>query len=196
MATVKASRHARCSVVPRAQLDWRAAQKFGGSALVAAGLLIAQPALADLNKFEYEAGGEFGRGTAQQYGEATIIGRDFSNQQLQRSNFTAADCRDCNFTKSNLQGAYFIKAVVARANFKGADLSDVLMDRATMVESDLTGAILQRAVLTRSDLRDAKIDGTDFTNALIDKTQQMALCKYASGVNPVTGGMLLYCLFT
>lgn len=26
----------------------------------------------------------------------------------------------------------------------------------------------------------------DFTNALVDKTQQMALCKYADGVNPTT----------
>jgi hypothetical protein len=41
---------------------------------------------------------------------------------------------------------------------------------------------LQRAVLTRSDLGRADIYGTDFTNALLDKTQQMALCKYADGV--------------
>ena len=31
------------------------------------------------------------------------------------------------------------------------------------------------------------MEGADFTNALLDKTQQMALCKYADGVNPVTG---------
>ena len=41
-------------------------------------------------------------------------GRDFSNQDLQRSNFTSADCRDCNFKNSKLQGAYFIKTVVVR----------------------------------------------------------------------------------
>ena len=104
------------------------------------------------------------QGTAQQYGEADIKGRDFSGQSLQRSNFTSADwwvvgwvggslprglparrtltlpptplvcSRDCNFAHSKLQGAYFIKAVVPRANFEGADLSDVLMDRAVMVE--------------------------------------------------------------
>ena len=39
-------------------------------------------------------------------------------QDLRRSNFTAADCRDCNFKNSKLQGTYFIKAVVARANFE------------------------------------------------------------------------------
>jgi hypothetical protein len=39
----------------------------------------------------------------------------------------------------------------------------------------------------RSDLGGAKIEGADFTNALLDKQQQMALCKYADGVNPTTG---------
>jgi RES domain-containing protein len=41
---------------------------------------------------------------------------------------------------------------------------------------------LQRAILTRSDLSRADIYGADFTNALVDKTQQMAMCKYADGV--------------
>ena len=39
----------------------------------------------------------------------------------------------------------------------------------------------------RSDLTGADIEGADFSNALLDKTQQMALCRYADGVNPVTG---------
>lgn len=106
---------------------------------------------------------------------------------LRRSNFTSAECRRTNFKGANLQGAYFIKAVTYKANFEGANLSDVLMDRATMVESDLTNAILERAVFTRSDLTGAKIEGADFTNALLDRTQQIALCRYADGVNPVTG---------
>jgi len=42
----------------------------------------------------------------------------FFSQDLRRSNFTAADCRDCNFKDTNLQGAYFIKTVVPRANFE------------------------------------------------------------------------------
>jgi hypothetical protein len=172
-----------------AQIDsWKAyVRNFGAAALLASSLLASPPAVAELNVYEAEAGGEFGRGTAQQYGEADIKGRDFSNQDLRRSNFTAADCRDCTFKNSKLVGAYFIKAVVARADFENADLSDVLMDRAVINEANLKNTILQRAVLTRSDLGNAVIDGADFTNALLDKTQQMALCKYADGVNPVTG---------
>lgn len=162
-------------------------QAAGAGALAAALLLAASPATAELNKYEAAAGGEFGIGTALQYGEADVKGQDFSNQNLQRSNFTAADARDCNFKNSQLQAAYFMKSVLARANFENADLSDSLMDRAVIVQANLRGAVLQRAVLTRSDLANADIYGADFSNALLDKTQQMALCKYADGVNPKTG---------
>lgn len=63
-------------------------------------------------------------------------------------------------------------------------LSDVLMDRAVLNESNLKNALLVRAVLTQSDLGKANVEGADFTNALIDKEQQMALCRYADGTNP------------
>ncbi|CAG9465037.1 unnamed protein product [Pedinophyceae sp. YPF-701] len=144
------------------------------------------PAMADLNKYEYEAGGEFGVGTAGQYGEADLTGRDFSNQDLRRSNFTAADCRRCNFENTKLNGAYFIKSVVFAANFEGADLSDTLADRAVFNEANLRNTVLVRSVLTRSDLGGADIYGADFTNALVDKLQVQALCRYADGVNPTT----------
>lgn len=77
--------------------------------------------------------------------------------------------------------------MLANANFEGADLSDTLADRAVIVEANLRNAILERAILTASDLRDADIYGSDFTNALVDKAQQLKLCRYADGVNPVTG---------
>lgn len=152
-----------------------------------ASLVVCAPAMADLNKYEAELGGEFGNGTALQFGEADIAGKDFSKQDLRRSNFTAADCRDCSFKNSKLVGAYFIKSVVARANFENADLSDTLMDRAVIVDANLRNAVLQRGVFTRSDFSRSDIYGADFTNALVDKSQQMMMCKYADGVNAVTG---------
>lgn len=155
--------------------------------MVGAALLLGSPAIADLNKYEAAAGGEFGIGTAQQFGETDISGRDFSGEDLTRSNFTAADCRKCNFKGAKLTGAYFIKAVTASANFEDADLSDVLMDRAVLVDANLKNAVLVRVVFTRSDLNNADINGADFTNALLDRTQQIKLCRYADGVNPVTG---------
>lgn len=78
----------------------------------------------------------------------------------------------------------------ARANFEGADLSDTLMDRAVVVEANLRNAILQRAVLTRSDLRDADIKGADFTNALVDKAQQMVRGAEGGGGRRVHGACM------
>jgi hypothetical protein len=51
----------------------------------------------------------------------------------------------------------------------------------------MRNSVWQRVVFTRSDFAGADITGADFTSSLIDKSQQMAMCKRASGVNPVTG---------
>ncbi|KAK9831958.1 hypothetical protein WJX81_002926 [Elliptochloris bilobata] len=56
-----------------------------------------------------------------------------------------------------------------------------------MNKANLRNANLQRTIFTRSDLEGADINGADFTNALLDKTQQIALCRYADGTNSVTG---------
>lgn len=55
--------------------------KLGAATIATLGavVLLASPALAELNKFEAGAGGEFGMGSAQQYGEADVKDRDFSN---------------------------------------------------------------------------------------------------------------------
>lgn len=53
---------------------------FAGAALTSASLLFAAPSIAELNPYEYNAGGEFGVGTAQQFGEADIKGKNFSGQ--------------------------------------------------------------------------------------------------------------------
>jgi hypothetical protein len=150
-------------------------------------LLSSGAGLAALNKFEEAAGGEFGVGTALQYGSAEAIGEKFDGQDLRRSNFTSANLKQASFKGANLQACYFIKAVAYQTNFEGADLSDVLMDRAVLNQANLTNAVLARAVFTRSDLSDSKIQGADFTNALLDKPMQQKLCKYADGTNPTTG---------
>jgi Pentapeptide repeats (8 copies) len=105
----------------------------------------------------------------------------------QRSTRTALARRRSNFSNSKLNGAYFIKAVAFQTNFENADISDVLFDRAVLNEANLTNTILQRTVFTSSDLGGAKITGADFTNALVDRAQQLKLCRYADGTNSTTG---------
>lgn len=145
------------------------------------------PAMAELNRFEADTRGEFGIGSAAQYGSADLSKTVHSNENFRRANFTSADMRESDFSGSTFNGAYLEKAVAYKANFSGADLSDTLMDRMVLNEANLTNAVLVRSVLTRSDLGGAKIEGADFSDAVIDLLQKQALCKYATGTNPLTG---------
>lgn len=55
-------------------------KKAGIAFLSAVALANAGPVSAELNKYEAEAGGEFGSGSAQQYGAADLRGKDFHGQ--------------------------------------------------------------------------------------------------------------------
>eukprot|EP00270_Netrium_digitus_P007276 TRINITY_DN2122_c0_g1_i2.p1 TRINITY_DN2122_c0_g1~~TRINITY_DN2122_c0_g1_i2.p1 ORF type:complete len:272 (+),score=42.44 TRINITY_DN2122_c0_g1_i2:225-1040(+) len=145
------------------------------------------PAEAALNKFEADVRGEFGIGSAAQYGSADLRKTVHVNENFRRANFTSADMREADFSRSLFNGGYLEKAVAYRTNFEGADFTDALMDRMVLNEANLTNALLVRVVLTRSDLDGAIVDGADFSDAILDLPQKQALCKYASGVNPVTG---------
>ncbi|KAM7258968.1 hypothetical protein ACFE04_014709 [Oxalis oulophora] len=166
--------------------NWR---KVVSTSLAAAviSFSLCMPAVADLNKFEADTRGEFGIGSAAQFGSADLKKTVHTNENFRRANFTSADMRESDFSGSTFNGAYLEKAVAYKTNFSGADLSDTLMDRMVLNEANLTNAVLVRTVLTRSDLGGALIEGADFSDAVIDLLQKQALCKYASGTNPVTG---------
>ncbi|KAL3636765.1 hypothetical protein CASFOL_019064 [Castilleja foliolosa] len=132
-------------------------------------------AMAELNKFEAETRGEFGIGAAVQFGSADLKKAVHVNENFRRANFTSADMRESDFSGSTFNGAYLEEAVAYKANFT------------VLNEANLTNAKLARSVLTRSDLGGAIIDGADFSDAVLDLSQKQALCKYASGSNPITG---------
>ncbi|KAK1381833.1 Thylakoid lumenal protein, chloroplastic [Heracleum sosnowskyi] len=181
-------------IVSKLQTEKHATESKTWKALVSTALAAAVitfssdfSALADLNKFEADIRGEFGIGSAAQYGSADLKKAVHTNENFRRANFTSADMRESDFSGSTFNGAYMEKAVAYKANFSGADLSDTLMDRMVLNEANLKDAILVRSVLTRSDLGGALIEGADFSDAVLDLLQKQALCKYASGTNPTTG---------
>lgn len=76
-------------------------------------------AMADLNKFEAETRGEFGIGSAAQFGSADLKKTVHTNENFRRANFTSADMRESDFSGSTFNGAYLEKAVAYKANFSG-----------------------------------------------------------------------------
>jgi len=97
------------------------------AALVASGISSPPLALAELNAREANQGGEFNRGSAQQFGgydlRATNVSEKYGTD-LRLSNFTAAEMRDSKLVGAKLNGAYLMKAVAANADFTDADLSE------------------------------------------------------------------------
>ncbi|KAI5066284.1 hypothetical protein GOP47_0018908 [Adiantum capillus-veneris] len=100
------------------------------AALAVAVLGSTYQAEADLNKFEADMRGEFGIGSAAQFGSADLRKTVHTNENFRRANFTSTDMRETDFSGSTFNGAYIMEKVVAyKTNFENADLNDTLMDR-------------------------------------------------------------------
>ncbi|RVW50644.1 Thylakoid lumenal protein TL20.3, chloroplastic [Vitis vinifera] len=96
-------------------------QRLVSTALAAAVVTLSpvMPAVADLNKYEAETRGEFGIGSAAQFGSADLRKAVHVNENFRRANFTSADMRESDFSGSTFNGAYLEKAVAYKANFTG-----------------------------------------------------------------------------
>jgi uncharacterized protein YjbI with pentapeptide repeats len=112
---------------------------------------------------------------------------DFSGQDLANTSFAGASGRHANFAGANLHGAILTQAAFPEANFRGADLSGVLMDKVDFSGADFTDALLSGVIASGSSFSGATVTGADFSDALIDRADQRALCREAEGTNPVTG---------
>ena len=119
---------------------------------------------------------------------------DMHGQDLSGNEFVKFDLNGFNFSNSNLQGAVFNNSKLNNASLSGADLTDALAYATDFTDADLTDVNFTNALLMESNFDGAKIDGADFTDAVLSRIQQKDLCKKANGVNSSTGESTEYSL--
>jgi len=109
-------------------------------------------------------------------------GRDLKQQEFLKTSLAGFD-----LSESDLRGAVFNSSDLQGTNFEGANLGDVVAFASHFEDSNLTNAQLANAMLMQSHFKGATITGADFTDAVLDLPEQRALCKRATGINPITG---------
>lgn len=133
---------------------------------------------------------------ANDYTKANVLDVDFSGQDLRDSSFDHASLIQSDLSNTDLRGVRFFAANLERVDLTGANLSYATLESARFVNADLTNAILEGAYAFGAQFKGATIDGADFTDVMLRRDANAALCKVAKGVNPVTGRATrdtLYC---
>ena len=120
--------------------------------------------------------------------------QDMHGQDLSGNEFVKFDLNGFNFSDSNLQGAVFNNSKLNNATLSGADLTDALAYATDFTNADLSDVNFTNALLMESNFEGAKIDGADFTDAVLSRIQQKELCKKANGTNSATGESTEYSL--
>ncbi|KAE8788921.1 thylakoid lumenal 15 kDa protein 1, chloroplastic [Hordeum vulgare] len=190
--------------------------KAGAAALVAASLLVADPALAFRVSpvvsvyLSIECGGAaiepalMACGWTQgggPYGQQVtrgqdLTGKDFSGQTLIKQDFKTSILRQTNFKGANLLGASFFDADLTGADLSDADLRNADFSLANVTKVNLTNANLEGALVTgNTSFKGSNIYGADFTDVPLRDDQRDYLCKIADGVNTTTGNATKETLF-
>jgi uncharacterized protein YjbI with pentapeptide repeats len=126
-------------------------------------------------------------GAIHAYDDVQVKTKDFSGQNLIRSEFSNARLIGSNFSGADLRGAVFSGSNLSHTNWHGVNFGDGIAYITDLTDADLTDAVLTSAMMIGSVFKNAKITGADFSFAVLDRAQVVDLCKTASGVNPVTG---------
>ena len=121
------------------------------------------------------------------YVRSDITGFDFHGQDLSKSSIAGAVARDADFSDVDLHSTVLTLSDLKGSNLKGINLSDTLSDRVNFQKTDLRNAILINMIASGSSFAGARIEGADFSFAVLDSDDQRNLCKIAEGKNPVTG---------
>uniref|UniRef100_A0ACD5VBZ3 Uncharacterized protein n=1 Tax=Avena sativa TaxID=4498 RepID=A0ACD5VBZ3_AVESA len=159
----------------------------GAAALVAASLLLADPALA------FRGGGPYGQQVTR---GQDLTGKDFSGQTLIKQDFKTSILRQTNFKGANLLGASFFDADLTGADLSDADLRNADFSLANVTKVNLTNANLEGALVTgNTSFKGSNIYGADFTDVPLRDDQRDYLCKIADGVNTTTGNATKETLF-
>nr|BAJ92993.1 predicted protein [Hordeum vulgare subsp. vulgare]BAJ97105.1 predicted protein [Hordeum vulgare subsp. vulgare] len=159
----------------------------GAAALVAASLLVADPALA------FRGGGPYGQQVTR---GQDLTGKDFSGQTLIKQDFKTSILRQTNFKGANLLGASFFDADLTGADLSDADLRNADFSLANVTKVNLTNANLEGALVTgNTSFKGSNIYGADFTDVPLRDDQRDYLCKIADGVNTTTGNATKETLF-
>ena len=119
---------------------------------------------------------------------------DMHGQDLSGNEFVKFDLNGFNFSKSNLEGAVFNNSKLQNAILTGANLRDALAYATDFTDADLSDVNFTNALLMESNFKGAKIDGADFTDAVLSRIQQKELCEIAIGTNSSTGESTEYSL--
>ncbi|KAG6504555.1 thylakoid lumenal 15 kDa protein 1, chloroplastic-like isoform X1 [Zingiber officinale] len=147
--------------------------------LLAASLLIADPA------FAYKGGGPYGIGVTR---GQDLSGKDFSGKVLIKQDFKTSILRQANFKAAKLLGASFFDADLTGADLSDADLRGADFSLANVTKANLSNANLEGALTTgNTSFKGSNIYGADFTDVPLREDQREYLCKFADGVNSVTG---------
>lgn len=112
---------------------------------------------------------------------------DMHGRNLQQAEFLKASLAGFDFSGTDLRGAVFNSSDLQGADLHEANLDDAVAFSSRFDEADLSGALLRNAMLMQSHFKGANIEGADFSDAVLDLSEKKALCKRATGTNPVSG---------